>query len=238
MTVEERLRATTRAVGDAMRPVRPLRLPADPLPAQYRGVRRSRHWPAWLVPAAAAVAVAVVAAALVFVRDLPGTTTTPGRAAASASGAATATTAPLPGPEAVPWYVVALNGPALTSTNGPAVPTGLVIEHTRTGAQDAMIGATATHNFRGVTGAADDRTFVVDTVVPGSAPAPLPEFDSRAFWLLRLVPSASDPTLTRLPIPLTPPWRISPPCRCPLTAPSSRCLWSRTTLHRAAGRSP
>ena len=76
MTVEDRLRATTGAVTEAMRPVRPLTLP----PGQPEGAasirprrgRLPRRWPGWLIPLAAAVAVIAVAATLVAVRDLPG----------------------------------------------------------------------------------------------------------------------------------------------------------------------
>jgi hypothetical protein len=206
MTVGERLRATTQAIDDAMRPVRPLRLPPDPGRERFRGarlVRRSQRWPAWLVPAAAATAIAVVAAALVIVRDLPGTPVKPG--GASSPSSAPAAMAPVTDPEALPRYFVALNGPARTSRDPSPPPTGLLIGQTATGQPLAMLAGSATRDFTGVTGAADDRTFVVDTLVPGSLPRQDSVFAPRAFWLLRLVPSATDPTLTRLPIPATPP---------------------------------
>ena len=72
MTIEDRLRATTEAVTEAMYPVRPLDLrpSAAPSPARYRRPRRPARWSGWLIPLAAAMAVIAVAATLVTVRSL------------------------------------------------------------------------------------------------------------------------------------------------------------------------
>jgi len=68
-TIEQRVRAATRAAGDTVTPdsVPPLRLPAPGRARRRRGSRaRTRaRWTAWMAPAAAALAVVVIASAAV-----------------------------------------------------------------------------------------------------------------------------------------------------------------------------
>jgi hypothetical protein len=211
VTVEDRLRATTEAVTEAMRPLRPLDLTqgraADSAPARSRRARPPRHWPGWLIPLAAAAAVVAVAAVLVAVRNPP-------RVApeASAAPAASRAGAPVPvapaDPDALPGYFVALSG---LETDGPMPPAGqsapakdpspdsVVVGETLTGKRLATIKPPAGSTFVGVTGAADDRTFVLDSVrlVPGILFAT----QQRTWYVLRLRPGAPV-ALTRLTVPL------------------------------------
>jgi len=143
VTIEDRLRATTRAVTESMRPLRPLDLtqaadgfqpPASP--------PRPHRWPGWLIPLAAAAAVVAVAAVLVTVRNPPrvapeagagSTAPRPGGAAPAAAGA---------DPEALPRYFVAISGLATQGAlppagqSGPAkdpLPDSVVVGDTLTG---------------------------------------------------------------------------------------------------------
>ena len=186
MSVVSRLRATSEAVSESMRPVRPLDLPQVPsrLP---RRARMARRWPSWLIPLTAAAAVLAVAVALVVVRDIPA-----GRPSAKAPRAVTSSGAvAVPAdPEAVPSYWVALRN-------------SVVVGDTRTGSLLATIAPPAHYAFGGVTGAADDRTFVVDAwALGGNTPI---ELKSRSWYLLRIAPGTAHPAeLTSLAIPATP----------------------------------
>jgi hypothetical protein len=212
VTVEDRLRATTEAVTGAMRPVRPLDLSkvraGGSAPARSRRARPARQWPGWLIPLAAAAAVVAVAAVLVAVRNPPRVAP-----AASAGSAASRPGAPAPAapadPEALPGYFVAISG---LKTNGPLPPAGqsapakapppdsVVVGDTRTGQRLATIKPPAGSTFAGVTGAADDRTFVLDSVrlVPGLLFANQP----RTWYRLRVKPGTAVTTLTRLTLPV------------------------------------
>ena len=215
MTVNDRLRATTNAVTASMREVRPLTLPPDPaplrpdpapLPPDPRPDRhrrrspaapghRSRRWPgwgSWLVPLAAAVAVIAVATTLVMVRD--------------ASGPRPASPAPAPAPApvpsgAVPRYYVAVQPGASDDSDldGADEVNPVVVGDARTGKSLATLEPPQGGTFDGVTGAADDQTFVLDVrsvpAVTGS------QHVSYTWYLLRITPGAADPVrLTRLPI--------------------------------------
>jgi hypothetical protein len=210
VTVEDRLRATTRAVTESMRPVRPLDLTHASArfqePARPRGPRR---WPGWLIPLAAAAAVVAVAGVLVAVRNPPRVAPKAGTgAAASRPGAAAPATAPAD-PEALPRYFVAISG---LETMGPLPPAGqsgpakdplpdsVVVGDTLTGKLLTTVKPPAGSTFVGVTGAADDRTFVLDSaaIVPGLMFAT----QQRTWYLLRVKPRASATTLTRLNFPV------------------------------------
>jgi len=177
VTIEERLRATNQAVADAMRPVRPLELPGEQ-PARVPAGRRSRRWLSWGAPLAAAALVAAVAVSLALVRQAEGpppVTPTP-----ATSGSAT----PL---ASIPRYYVALAG---VGRSRPGVLKAVVGDE-QTGRTVAVLNPSAGQNFYGVTGAADDRTFVV-TSYAGT---------ETTWYLLRLTPGAANPAqLTRLPI--------------------------------------
>ena len=184
---EDLVRSTTRALAGTVRTVRPL--PPLPQAPWLDEVTRGRrwHWADWLTPLAAAAAVTVVVAVLVVAR---GAGTGPGRAHAPAAGAT------------IPEYYVTLHQTSVTSV------ASLVVSDTRTGKQVAVVPAPAGGTFVGVTGAAGDRTFVVDAVHGGmgygagnyAAAAGRP----RTWYLLRIFPGSAQPVrLTPLPIPAT-----------------------------------
>lgn len=179
MTVEERVRAATRAIAGEVHDVRPLILPRT----QSAASRRRRRW-RWMAPMMAAAAVIAVALTLVMIRS-----------ARNASPVSPAPVSPA-GFGGIPEYYVALN----------AVPNQrqLVVGDTFTGARLATVPPPAHSGFVAVTGAADDRTFVV-----GAKPFPFsatrPDAEPRTWYLLRIAPGTDHPAqLTRLNIPATP----------------------------------
>jgi hypothetical protein len=100
---------------------------------------------------------------------------------------------------AIPAYYVALN-------NGLSqkFPDQVVVGDTSTGARLATVSPPAHATFVGMTGAADDRTFVL-----GAQPFPLSPawwgVEPRTWYLLRIAPGADHRArLARLPIPATP----------------------------------
>ncbi len=160
MTVEDRLRATTGAVSEAMRPVRPLELPPAPaedhVSARPRRVRQPRRWPGWLIPLAAAMAVIAVAATLVTVRSLsaagPGSRPAPASTSTPANG--------------IPRYYVSLKD-AGTSPKG-AVERNAFLADTRTGKQLAAFKPPSDALFAYAVGSSDGRTFVLEAAAgPG-----------------------------------------------------------------------
>jgi hypothetical protein len=177
VTIEERLRAANQAVADGMRPVRPLELPGEQ-PARVPAGRRSRRWLSWGAPLAAAALVTAVAVVLALVRQAGGPPPVTPTPATGGSAAALAS---------IPRYYVALAGV------GPSRPGVLkaVVGDDQTGRTVAVLNPSAGQNFQGVTGAADDRTFVV-TSYAGT---------ETTWYLLRLTPGAARPAqLTKLPI--------------------------------------
>jgi hypothetical protein len=199
MSIEDRVRAATEATAATVREIRPLTLPEDTASGHWFRARRVRRAPGgWLIPLAAAVAVIVVAAILVAVRDLPGL--------GHASGATPASHgSPAPG---LPRYGVVLTQafsriPPKWGSGDARTPNLNVID-TRTGKLVAQVKHPTDIGFFAVTGAADDRTFVVEALY--DYPVPLPgtprQEDIRVYYLLRIAPGASQPyTLTRLSIP-------------------------------------
>jgi hypothetical protein len=189
MSTEERLRDAARARADLVRDIRPLELP-EQLPA--RGGRfgrapghHSRHWLNWGAPLAAAAVVALVAVLLVVGRQAPAPPASPPAPVASPSAA-------------VPRYYVKL---AWANATVPGAPTtekyDLVAGDDQAGRTLATIAARPGETFTGVTGAADDRTFVVRSYRPAT---------KQSLWyLLRLAPGTSHPaTLSSLPVPPLP----------------------------------
>ena len=182
MSVEERLRGATRARADLVRDIRPLELP-DELPARGgrfrlpRGGHRSRRWLSWGAPLAAAAVVALVATLLVVLRQAPET--------GPVSPASPSTS---PFAAAIPRYYVALAG-----AGGAPARMKAVVGDDQTGRTVAQLIPSASQNFYGVTGAADDRTFVVTNYTAAT--------EQTTWYLLRLNPGAAQPTqLTELPI--------------------------------------
>jgi hypothetical protein len=200
-SIEDQVRAATRAEASALREVRSLRLPprAEPRPAaRWRrpGVRRPRRWRLWLAPVTAAALVVALASSLVIIRD-------------SSNGRVVHPTGPAPVAGGVPPYYVTLYRPPAGKAPVPcttesasctsAAPAELLVGNTLTGATVATVSPPTGATFHGVTGAADDRTFVVDTI---SAAGPSGDCFARTFYLLKITPGAAPPArLRKLPIP-------------------------------------
>jgi len=189
--VEDRTRAAMDAITGLVEGVPPLTLPPpDGAASRRRGRVPSprRRWGSLLAPTAAAAAVLAIAIALVAVRDMPG-----GRRAPAASPALPAA--------AVPRYYVTFTAPRGFTTT----PVSLVLGATLTGKKLFTLRPPRYSSFAGITGAADDRTFVAETQrypwgVWGQ------EGRSRTWYLVRIVGTGSQVALrmTRLPIPRTP----------------------------------
>jgi hypothetical protein len=99
----------------------------------------------------------------------------------------------------IPVYYVALN-------NAPsqASPDQVVVGDTFTGARLATVSPPAHRTFVGMTGAADDRTFVLAAQPFPFSPRWWGE-EPRTWYLLRIAPGTGHPArLARLPIPATP----------------------------------
>lgn len=215
MTVEEQLRAAGRAVSDQVRDLPELDVRRAPAGRRARA-RGARRWPGagrWLIPMAAAAAVVAVAVTLVAVRNPPRAThKTSAGPAASRSAGPTATSAPVD-PEALPGYFVALKGletmpPYSPGQSGPVKPLradSVLVGETLTGERLATISPPAGSTFVGITGAADDRTFVLDSVqlAPAGRSGMLWPFQPRTWYLLRIRPGATPvQTMTPLDFPL------------------------------------
>jgi hypothetical protein len=208
--MEEAARAAMRAVAGTVADAPPLRL-APPLdvtaphrrrdrgPGRARGHGRRRAQ--WLAPLAAAACVIAVAAGLVAVRAGQHPSPPPLSSSAMPAGA-------------VPDYYVALSHPPDTAT-----PNQAIVGNAVTGQVLSRISPPAGTTFAGVAGAANDRTFVLETQ---PFPQPLPASTEvtvrgdgyiasaaaialpRTWYLLRVNPSAGAAQLVRIPVPTTP----------------------------------
>lgn len=150
-SVERTIIAATRAYGDSVREIPPLELTPEP-PWERPGVRarRARGLKPWMAPAAAAAAVVALAISLVIVRDIPN-----GHGVAPVSSAAAS-------PQVPPYYVTLEPlGAKLDS------PKALQVRDTRTGAKLVTLPPPKGSTYFGATAAADDRTFIVDTLPLG-----------------------------------------------------------------------
>jgi len=154
--------------------------------------RVRRRLAAWMTPLAAAAAVIMLAITLVALR---GSSNAPVVPAAK----------PAPASDSVPAYYAAL----VQKPGNAANPDQVQVRETLTGKLVATVNPATGATFAGITGAADDRTFVVDTQ-PGAIQSPNsnPSQQSvrpRTWYLLRLSPGSARPaSLTRLRIPPTP----------------------------------
>lgn len=193
-TVAERTRAAMNAVTSQVDSAPPLPLP-PPLAWAPPGSRRRwraltprRRWGAWLAPLAAAAAVIAVAISLVVVRGTPDRTSAP---AVSPAGA----------PASFPDYYLTFNQPVSDET----IPVGLELRSTLTGKTLFTLQPPRGLSFAGITGAADDRTFVAD-----AHRDPYGAFNSggrsRTWYLVRVTGTGSHArlTMTKLPVPATP----------------------------------
>jgi hypothetical protein len=177
MSIEDRVRAATRARTDLVRQIRPLELP-DELPARggrsrhARPARDARHWLNWGAPLAAAALVTALALALVLLRQAPAPQPAP----------VTPTNAPQL-PASIPRYYV------VVTPSG-----GMLVADDRSGRALATVPPPAGQYFSGVTAAADDRTFVLSSSFKNGKAETM-------WYLLRITPGAAHPArLTQLPI--------------------------------------
>ncbi len=199
-TLEERVRAATRAAGDTVAPdsVPPLRLPVGD-PGRSRGGSRSSAsvWARRLAPLGAALAVVAVAIAMVTLGQAVHKSAAPPRPAPTGPGPVQA------GPAAasyaaagqVPPYYVSIESHGNPNFN----PSYAVVRSTATGSALGTISAAGGGTVVTATASADDRTFVLDEqpwVPPQSHANQF--FEPRTFILFRLDASGQPGTLTRL----------------------------------------
>jgi hypothetical protein len=179
----DQVRAATRSAAAVITAdkVPPLRL--DEPPRSLGRARRTR--PAWVAPLAAAAAVVILAVGGATASSLL-TRSGNGHPSSPPPGQGTST-ASLPG---VPPYYVAVENPSLA-----------VVHATATGATLDKIPTSTP--FVGVTGAADDRTFVLDAQRQVMGPTVLWP-DQPKFYLLRLSASGAEKSFTQLELPALP----------------------------------
>jgi hypothetical protein len=189
--LQDKLRAALRETADEI-PAQAPPLDLSPPPRASRDGRNAR-WRAWAVPlAAAALVLAAVGASLAVAGNL---THQP------------AATRPQAGRSGVPAYYVALiTAKPQSDVANDLGSTALAysaaeIRSTQTGAVLARITPPGPYaSFTGVTGAADDRTFVLSA--QGPEHFPMPPFPAQRFFVLRIDPAAqagARMTLTALP---------------------------------------
>jgi hypothetical protein len=179
----DQIRAATRTAAAVITADKmpPLRL--DEPPVSHGFARRPR--PAWVAPLAAAAAVVLVVGGVAAGSRLAGSGN--GR---SSHHAATRQAAPAGSFTDVPPYYVAVENSS-----------SAVVRATATGAILARL--TTRIPFVGVTGAADDRTFVLDA--QRSVVGPTVQWPGHpAFYLLRLSASGTEESFTRLVLPALP----------------------------------
>jgi hypothetical protein len=199
-SVEDRLRAATRAAAGTVAPdsAPPLRLPQEPGRAGVAG-RGRRSWPRTVAPIAAAAAVLAVLAASLALTHAMGPHAHSRRLPA---GTVPLSAAPRFAGAAVPAYYVALEPGPLA-----AASTRAVVRATATGAALATVRPLRPYYaFSAVSGAADDRTFVL-AAQPKTGPpqrvhgkwtdGPTPP---TRFFTLRLDPASHTARLAALPI--------------------------------------
>ena len=174
----DEVRTATRAAAEVIAPgdVPPLRLNESPV--RSRATRRIRM--TWFAPLAAAAAVVVLVVGSATASSWLGK---PGNAPSGAPATASSYAG-------VPAYYVALGNPSLA-----------VVRATATG--KTLVRITTHVPFVGVTGAADDRTFVLDAQRQVMGPTVLWPQQPK-FYLLKLTASGAEKSFTRLALPTLP----------------------------------
>jgi hypothetical protein len=182
MSIEDRVRAATRAGATLVRDVGPLTAP-DRVRPRRRPAPGARRWRTWGIPLAAAAAVVLVALSLVAVRQFGASAPASGRPITNA-------------PTTVPRYYVAVE-PKRTEPDGYTGSGALIVGDDHTGQAIATVTPPRSVAFDEVQGASDDRTFVV------MATTGMPVETGNSWYLLRIAPGTADPyRLTKLPIKL------------------------------------
>jgi len=201
-TLEDDIRDSLRSEADRLREVRPLHLP----PADaHRGLRRAlrpsaaRWQRPWQAPVMAAAVIVLVAAALVTVKLLRNGSMVP----PSPPGPATATPASSATADVIPRYYVRFGWatpPGKSASEGNnAIFVGDVRTGKTLGSYNLPQGDTLVWS---ASGAADDRTFVVNASVYKFAQHPV--IGPSSFYLVRIFPGSADPVqVTPLPIQAT-----------------------------------
>ena len=183
--------AAMRELADIVTDAPPLRL-APRLHSTPSRRRFPRRRAAWITPLAAAAAVITLAIALVTLRGIP-------------NGPVVPAARPTAAPSGVPAYYAEL----VQEPGDADSPDQIQVRETLTGKLITTVNPPAGTTFAGVTGAADDRTFVADTQ-PGTIQSPdsnpvQQSVKPRTWYLLRLSPGTPRPaSLTLLPVPPTP----------------------------------
>ena len=194
-SLEDEIRGALRTEAARLREARPLYLPPAAAHNDPRAVARAslaRRLPAWRGPLAAAAAVVLIAVVLVALRALGKEQAAPAAPPRPVAGP------PLPA-GATPWYYVKLGGvkgrPGWDIIVGDE-QTGRTIAAYPLGKGNVMTSA-------GVSGAGDDRTFVVsaaagqNTLGQGGPLALVPP----TWYLVRILPGSADPVrVTRLAV--------------------------------------
>ena len=185
--LEDEICGALRTEAGRLREVRPLRLPPAAAQDEPRAVHRAslaRQLSAWRGPLVAAAAVVLIAVVLVTLRSVSNERATPAAPPSPVAGP------PLPA-GATPRYYVRLG--AAKGVRGFAivvgdVQTGRTIDTYPLGGGNAMTSS-------GVSGAGDDRTFVVSAATngPGSGRAGPPVLLPPNWYLVRIFPGAADP---------------------------------------------
>jgi hypothetical protein len=198
---QDRAVTAMRAIGDTVTDAPPLRLPPRTANSARFTWLAGPSWPAWrlwLVPAAAAVTVVALAVSLVLVRSAPKNSAV---APVTPTSPATAAVGPLGVP---PYYVTlpAFGMYGYASAPGQAHPGPLEVGETATGKKLASVAAPHGMTFNVVTGAADDRTFVVGATNYSPGEKTVNTNWPETWYLLRIAPgTAHVAQLTRLSMP-------------------------------------
>lgn len=181
MTIEDRIRAAAHARVDLVREIRPLDIPERQFHRKLRVPTTRRI--GWLAPVTAAAVVIALAITLVTVRQTPNDGSGSGSAVAASAASATA----------LPRYYVAVNSGVIVNGVSPAT-----VADSRTGAVLTTVRPPAHSAFAGVIGAADDRTFLLDTIPASGSSGQI----THVWYLLHIATGSGRAVVTRLPLPI------------------------------------